>query len=252
MPRASGIVGGVDLSMDYLEDTGANRVCAFLFEFVRDRAGFLLSGIVTERCYRLHLESHVRSTIKFPGESIKRKFRRSARIFASISCRQLRRCDGSIDIGCLRYENGWVWLGGRQCLATPDDVIARFVSVGLSDCSCPVLAVKSQLNRNRGIFNHVAVDGRWGLRRRRSRENQKRYRKNTHGGPRSEPRSGPGAISPSIRGWPSQSTMIRYRLSLITARKFNRGRHRDPRCRGDRRRRGDDIFGGAAVDLVSP
>jgi hypothetical protein len=129
----------------------------------------------------MHLVSHVRSTIKILGESIRRIFRCSMRIFASISCRQLRRCDGSIDIGCLRHENGWVWVGGRRCLATPDDVIARFVSIGLNDCPRPVLTMISQLNRNHGIFDRVAVDGRWGLRRRRTREHQKRYRKNTHG-----------------------------------------------------------------------
>jgi hypothetical protein len=39
----------------------------------------------------------------------------------------------------------------------------------------------SQLNRNNGFFDRVAVDGRWGLRRRRTRKHQKRYRKNTHG-----------------------------------------------------------------------
>jgi hypothetical protein len=82
---------------------------------------------------------------------------------------------------CLRRENGWVLLGGRRCLATPDDVIARFVSIGLNDCPRPVLTVISQLNRNHGIFDRVAVDGRWGLRRRRTRKHQKRYRKNTHG-----------------------------------------------------------------------
>jgi hypothetical protein len=145
------------------------------------RAGFLLSGIVTIRCYRMHLVSHVRSTIKILGKSIRRIFRCSMRIFASISCRQLRRCDGSIDIGCLRHENGWVWVGGRRCLSTPDDVIARFVSIGLNDGPRPVLTMISQLNSNRGIFDRVAVEGRWGLRRRRTCKHQKRYRKNTHG-----------------------------------------------------------------------
>ena len=127
------------------------------------------------------LVSRVRSTIKILGESIGRIFRCSMRIFASISCQQLRLCDGSIDIGCLRHENGWVWVGGRRCLATPDDVIARFVSIGLNDCPRPVLTMISQLNRNHGIFDRVAVDGRWGLRRRRTRKHQKRYRKNPHG-----------------------------------------------------------------------
>jgi hypothetical protein len=181
MTCAGGIVGGVALSMDHLEDTGSNRGCFFGFEFVRDRAGSLLGGIVTGRYYRMHLVSHVRSMIKILGESIRRIFRCSVRIFANISCRELRRCDGSIDIGCLRHENGWVWVGGRQCLATPDDVIARFVSIGLNDCPRPVLTMISQLNRNHGIFDRVAVDGRWGLRRRRTRKHQKRYRKNTHG-----------------------------------------------------------------------
>ena len=129
----------------------------------------------------MHLVSHVRSTIKSLGESIRRIFRCSMRIFASISCRQLRRCDGSIDVGCLRHENGWVWVGGRRGLATPDDVIARFVSIGLNDRPRPVLTTISQLNRNHGIFDRVAVDGRWGLRRRRTRKHQKQHRKNTHG-----------------------------------------------------------------------
>jgi hypothetical protein len=139
------------------------------------------------------------------------------RIFANKSCRQFRRCDRSIDIGCLRHENGWVWAGGRQCLATPDDVIALRVPIGLNDCARPVLAVISQLDGNHGIFDRVAVDGSWGLRGRRTRNHQKRYRKNTHGLSSIRARSGLGAISRSICGWPSRSTMIRYRLSLITA-----------------------------------
>jgi hypothetical protein len=49
MTCAGGIVGGVDVSMDHFEDTGSNRGCFFRFEFVRDRAGFLLGGIVTGR-----------------------------------------------------------------------------------------------------------------------------------------------------------------------------------------------------------
>ena len=129
----------------------------------------------------MHLVSQVGSTIEIPGESIRRIFRCSMRIFANISGRHLRRCEGSIDIGCLRHENGWVWLGGRRCLATPDDVIARFVSIGLNDCPRPVLTMISQLNSNRGILDRVAVDGRWGLRRRRTRKHQKRCRKHTHG-----------------------------------------------------------------------
>jgi hypothetical protein len=43
------------------------------------------------------------------------------------------------------------------------------------------LTMISQLNRNHRIFDRVAVDGRWGLRRRRARKHQQRYRKNTHG-----------------------------------------------------------------------
>ena len=112
------------------------------------------------------------------------------------------RCGGSIDKGCLRHENGWIWVGGRQCLATPDDVIAGFISIGLNDCPRPVLTMKSQLDRNHGILDRVAVDRRWGLRRRRTRKHQKRYRKNTTWVVLDQPRSRPGAIS---------------RLSLITA-----------------------------------
>src|ERR1700726_4117383 len=129
----------------------------------------------------MHPVSQVRSTIKMPWESIRRIFRRSMRIFADISCRHLPRCEGAIDIGCLCHENGWLWLGGRRHLATPDHVIARVISIGLNDCPRPVLTMISQLNRNHGIFDRVAVDGRWGLRRRRTRKHQKRYRKNTHG-----------------------------------------------------------------------
>jgi hypothetical protein len=129
----------------------------------------------------MHPVSQVRSTIKIPGESIRRIFRRSMRIFANIRCRHLRRCDDSIDIGCLCHENGWLWLGGRRHLATPDDVIARFVAIGLNDCPRRILTMITQLNSYHGILDRVAVDGRWGLRRRRTRKHQKRYRKNTHG-----------------------------------------------------------------------
>ena len=129
----------------------------------------------------MHPVSQVRSTIKIPWESIRRIFRRSMRIFANISCRHLRRCGSSIDIGCLRHENGLLWLGGRRHLATPDHVIARFISIGLNDRPRPVLTMIGQLNGNHGIYNRVAVDMRWELRRRRTRKHQKRYRKNTHG-----------------------------------------------------------------------
>ena len=129
----------------------------------------------------MHLVGHVRSTIKIPRESIRRIFSRSIRVFANISCRQLRGFGKSIDIDCLRHENGWGWPCGRRCPAGPDDVIARLVSIGLNDCPRPVLAMISQLNRYRGMFDRVTVDGRWGLRRRRSRKHQKRYRKNAHG-----------------------------------------------------------------------
>lgn len=181
MTCAGGIVGAVALSMDHLEDTGSNRGCFFRFEFVRDRAGLLLSGIVSGRYCRMHLVGQVRSMIKIPGESIGRIFHCSMRIFANKSCRQLRRCDGSIDKGRLRHENGRVWAGGRQRLATPDDVVARFVSIELNDCPRPVLTMISQLNRDHRIFDSVAVDGGWGLRRRRTRKQQERHRKNTHG-----------------------------------------------------------------------
>src|ERR1700733_9158172 len=108
MMCAGGIVGGVALSVDHLENTRSNRGFFFGFEFVRDRAGSLLGGIVTGRYCRMHLVSHVRSMIEILRQSIRRIFRCSVRIFADISCRELRRYDGSIDIGRLRHENGWV------------------------------------------------------------------------------------------------------------------------------------------------
>jgi len=148
--------------------------------------------------------------IKILGESIRRIFRCSTRIFARIRCRQLRRCDGSIDIGCLRHENGWVWVGGRRCLATPDDVIARFVSIGLNDCPCPVLTMISQLNRYHGIFDRVAVDGRWGLADAELANTKSDIERIRMGCPRSEPRSRVGAISRSYAvGHPLLSVIFR-------------------------------------------
>src|SRR6266702_3251924 len=133
MTSAAGIVGGVALSMDHLEDTGSNRGCSFRFEFIGGRAGSLLGGAVTVRRYRTHPVSQVRSTIKILRESIRRVFACSIRIFPSISCRHLRSDGDSIDMDCLRHENGLLWLGRRRQLATPDGVIARFVPIGLND-----------------------------------------------------------------------------------------------------------------------
>src|SRR6478736_2572504 len=138
MVCAAGIIGGVALPMDHLEDTETNRHRSFRLELVGDRARSLLGGAVTIGRYPAHPVSQVRPAIKILRQSV--------------------------DMDCLRHENGLLWLGGWRQLATPDDVIARFVPKSLNDRPGPVLTVIGELDGHRGIPDRVAVDGRRRLR----------------------------------------------------------------------------------------
>src|SRR6478736_10164598 len=164
MVCAAGIIGGVALPMDHLEDTETNRHRSFRLELVGDRARSLLGGAVTIGRYPAHPVSQVRPAIKILRQSIGCIYRRSMRIFPGIGCRHLRRYGESVDMDCLRHENGLLWLGGWRQLATPDDVIARFVPKSLNDRPGPVLTVIGELDGHRGIPDRVAVDGRRRLR----------------------------------------------------------------------------------------
>ena len=181
MTCAAGIIGGVALAMDHLEDAGSNRDRSFRFELIGDRACSLLGGAVTIRCYRTHPVSQVRSTIKILRQSIRRIIRRPMRIFPGIGCRHLRRDGQSIDMDCLGHENGLLWLGGWRQLATsrrhnrpicPDR--SERPSSSRPDHDRP-----AQRERVEFLTASQSTEGRR-LRGRGSRHQQKRYRKNTH------------------------------------------------------------------------